>query len=174
MNNFSAETISKLKAFGIYQIVGGLIGIGLTVWLISMQTVISVLIMLMILFALILYSYSIYCGTLLVKQKFYKGLRLSNINQYLQLINFSVLGYGFQYISGAYFTVGVDLTDSFIFKLNFGVSSWQLQFNVGGDLTLINFNIVALLLILFIEKMKKKIEPEQAIETQFSEPLEVR
>jgi hypothetical protein len=91
------------------------------------------------------------------------GLNHSLINQYLQLVNLSVAGYGFKYISGFYVSAGLDLTNSSIFKMNFGISTWSLQFNIDSEVVLININFVALFLIVFIDKLKKKINEHKMI-----------
>ena len=158
--SFSKDISTKLKGLGIYQIAGGIVGIGLTIWLIANQETVPGFFLLLILVALGLNSYSIYCGTLLLKHKA-NGLNHSLINQYLQLINFSILGYGFQYISGVYLSAGVDLTNSIDFKFNLGISAWQININSDNEVVLINLNFVALYLIIFIDKLKKKIIVEK-------------
>ena len=159
-NNFSKERISKFNALGIYQIAGGIIGLGLTIWIISGLTTITGLLLLLLLIAIGLYSYSIYCGILLLKKK-KSGLEHSLINQFLQLVNFSIFGFVFQYISGVFLSMDFDLTNSLNFTFNIGISSWQITINGDTEPLIINFNFVALLLILFIEKLKREIKKEQ-------------
>ncbi len=159
-NNLKKDTVSKLKALGIYQIAGGVVGLLLTIWSILNLAAISALLILILLIAVILYSYSVYCGILLVKNKI-AGLKHSLINQFLQVINFVISGFAFKYISGVFLTVGIDLTDSFYFLFNIGISSWQISLFDDSEPFLINFNLVALFLILFIEKLKRKIDKEQ-------------
>lgn len=81
-NGFTKATISKLKALGIYQIAGGIIGLLLTILIIADLKIASSLLLLIIVIAVGLYSYSIYCGILLLKNKVY-GLIHSLFNQYL-------------------------------------------------------------------------------------------
>ena len=158
-NNFTKDTASKLKVLGIYQIAGGIIGLLLTFWIIAGLTAFSGLLLLVVLIAIGLYSYSIYCGTLLLKNKIL-GLRHSSINQFLQLINLIIAGFAFQYISGVFLTIGLDLTNSFNFIFNIGISSWQININGDTEPLILNFNLVALFLILFIENLKNKISKE--------------
>ena len=159
-NIFLKEISSKIKGLAIYQIAGGVIGLILTIWLIINQASVSGLLLLLFLIAIGLYSYSIYCGVLLIKQKS-NGLNHSYLNQYLQLINFSILGYGFQYIAGIFLSLGIDLTNSIDFKFNLGISAWQLKINSDTEMILINFNFIALFLIIFIDKLKNKISKEE-------------
>ena len=159
-HTISKETIAKFNALGWYQIVGGIIGLGLTIWIISGLTTIIGPLLLLLLIATGLYGYSIYCGSLLLKRK-ESGLSHSLINQFLQLVNFSISGFVFQYISGVYLSMGVDLTNSFNFTFNVGVSSWQLAINSDSESLVFNFNFVALFLILWIGKLRRKINKER-------------
>ncbi len=155
-NNFK-ELKPKIKALGIYQVAGGIIGLGLTLW--SMAGYINnIEYLLFILFsiALGLYIYSVYCGILLLKNS-KAGLKHSLINQGLQMVSFSFFGFAFQYIAGVYFTIGIDLTDGFYAKFKTGFSSWQIIVNNDEQLLFVNVNLVAIFLIFFIEKLKKRI-----------------
>ncbi|MBL7743794.1 MAG: hypothetical protein JNN00_10010 [Chitinophagaceae bacterium] len=165
-NNFSKEATSKFNAIGTYQIAGGIIGLGLTIWIISGLITITGPLLLLLLIAIGLYSYSIYCGILLLKKK-KSGLGHSLINQFLQLINFSLLGFVFQYISGVFLSIGFDLTNSLNFTFNIGISSWQITINGDTEPFIFNFNFVALFLILWIENLRRKINKEQ-IEKQIT------
>ena len=68
-NNFQKNISTKLKGLGIYQIAGGVAGLGLTLWIILQQSTVPGILLLLFLIAIGLYCYSIYCGTLLIKQK---------------------------------------------------------------------------------------------------------
>lgn len=133
---------------------------GLTIWIISGLTITTSLLLILLLVAIVLYAYSIYCGTLLLKKNI-SGLKHSLINQFLQLINLSIFGFTFQYISGVFVSAGVDLTDSFLFTFHLGVSQWQITVNGNKELLILNFNLVALFLILFIEKLRNEIRKQQ-------------
>ena len=158
-NSISKNISRKIKGLGIYQIAGGIIGIGLSIWLIASEGALSGIVLVLVLFAIGFFSFSIYCGSLLLKNK-ENGLRYSLINQYLQLINFSIGGYAFQYISGVFFSAGIDLTNSPAFKINLGVSAWQMNVNSEKEVILINLNFVAVFLIIFIGKLQKGINEE--------------
>ena len=158
-STFSKDITIKLRAFGIYQIAGGIIGLGLTVWLLTKLTEVLGFALILVLIALGLYAHSIYCGVLLLRNKI-SGLRHSTINQFLQLLNFAIMGYAFQYVSGVFLSIGIDMTNSFFIKFNLGVSSWAININSGGEDLIVNFNFIALFLILFIDRLKKKINAE--------------
>ena len=158
-NNLSKSVISRLKILGIYQIAGGILGLSLTVRTISGLTTTTYLLIILLLVAIGLYTYSIYCGTLLLKKNI-SGLKHSLINQFIQIINLSIFGFTFQYISGVFISAGLDLTDSLLFTFNVGVSRWQITINGNKEFLILNFNLVALFLILFIEKLRKEISKE--------------
>jgi len=155
-NNFK-ELRPKVKALAIYQVAGGIIGLVLTIWTMA-DHIDNIKGLLLILFsiALGLYIYSVYCGILLLKN-FKTGLKYSLINQALQMVSFSFFGYAFQYIAGVFFAVGIDLTDGFYLKFNTGLSTWQIIVNSGERLLFVNVNMIALFLLFFIEKLKKRI-----------------
>lgn len=90
-NNFK-EFKPKIKALGIYQVAGGIIGFVLTIWTIAgyIDSMKGILILLFSI-ALGLYIYSIYCGILLLKNS-KEGLKHSLINQALQMVSFSFFG----------------------------------------------------------------------------------
>ena len=139
-----------------HQIVGGLIGITVTLSLVKSVGSLPGFTQLIVVFAIGLYLYSIYCGLLLFR-KIKKGLAYSRVNQILQTLSFSILGYSFQYISGLFLNIGLDLTESFALKFNFGLSSWQFEINNGGSELAVNFNVVAIFLIILIEKLLNSI-----------------
>jgi len=149
---------SKIKGLGVYQIAGGILGLGLTVLAIPEKPSLTEILFLAT--TLGLYSYSVYCGIVLFTQK-EKALKYSAINQYLQLINFAVLGYGFEYISGGYLSVGIDLTNAMIFRFNMGFSNYQLNINTDNQEGLINLNLLALFLLLFINRLKMKSREQE-------------
>ena len=156
-NKISSEISIQLKALGIYQIAGGIMGFGLIIWLITLQSYWSGFLLFLYLIASALYAFSIFCGVLLLKNK-ETGLNYSLINQYVQLISFSMAGFAFQYVSGFFVSAGIDLTHSLLFKFHLGVSSWRININSDNEVILVNFNFIALLVIIYIDKLKKKIE----------------
>lgn len=162
MSNKSKDVELRLKALGIYQIIGGVLGTLLTLWMINLTSV-PILYLLLVLFVFALYGYSVFCGVLLL-QKRKDGLLHSKINQLLQVLSFSFLGYAFQYASGAYLSVGLDLTESLNFKFNLGISSWQVNINSDIPALIINVNVLALFLVTFINKLLKRVKEMEAKE----------
>jgi len=148
---------SQLKVLSYYQIAGGIIGLGLTIWLVITLISFQWLLLLLFLIAFLLYAFSIYCGVMLLRN-IETGLRFSKINQFLQIIHFTAFGYAFQYVSGIYLSVGIDLTTALNFTFNFGISSWQIKVNSEDPTIAVSLNLVALFLIIFIDKARDQIK----------------
>ena len=149
---------TKIKALGIYQIIGGLFGIGLTFYLLNTNNSFTLLVFLIILFILGLYCYSIYSGIILIKNV-EKGLTHSKVNQLFQLITFMAFGYGYQYTSGVFLFVGMDVTNSMEWNFSFGITStWKITVNTDDPNFFFNLNLVAIFLVVFIERTKQKLK----------------
>lgn len=159
-NKFSTQILQKVRPLAIYQIAGGIVGLGLSVWAISKLTSVPTLLILVLIVATVFYGHSIYCGILLLKKNI-SGLGHSLINQCLQLVSFSIPGFGFKYVSGINVSIGADLTNSFELIASMGLSSWEITINTYSDLFIISFNIVAFFIIIFIEKLRMKNRKSQ-------------
>jgi len=159
------ETISKislvkLKALGIYQIVFGILGVAFTAWLFEVRLYSPGWMQFLYFVPFGLYAYSIYIGTRLFKEDF-SALKYALINQYLQLIQFSIVGFGFSYLVGPFVSPGISLTNGFAITWGMGIMpAWNLQIaNHSGDV-IINCNVIALGLIIVIYKLQKKLLPQ--------------
>src|SRR6185312_8988857 len=106
----------KLKGLAYYQIIGGVLGICLTIWLLAQTGTITGLVIILFSVALGLYSFSIYSGQQLLKGNTKKGLRLSVINQILQTINFAISGFAYKYVAGLMLYVGIKYLDGLTFS----------------------------------------------------------
>jgi len=158
----SKDSKIRLKIFAWYQIVGGVAGLLLTIWLIAHLEQINGLILLIILFATGLYAFSIYCGRLLLTPKYPRGLRLSYINQVIQIPQFAMLGYAFWYVSGLMLTLGVIVGDGFNFTFNFSLTStYQISIATGETAFKLAINIAAIFALYFIDKLKTTIKGEE-------------
>lgn len=163
MQKMRSNIQPKLNALGVYQIIGGVQGLVFSYWIVNVSF--SIILLFDILFALGAYGFSICCGILLIR-KHKSGLICSKINQLLQVIQLVMLGYGFSYISGISFSVGLDLTDGAVIGLDFGLSNWKIAINSELETSMVRLNIVALFLIVVIDKWQEKlnaIEIEQQI-----------
>src|SRR5262245_46671187 len=130
MNTILSQDLkSKIKGLAYYQILGGTIGIGLTVWLIATTGTVSGPLMLIFLLAIGLFDFSIYCGLQLLKDNYKIALRLSTINQVVQTISFALPGYAYLFASGLLLSVGIDMTSEFKIDFNVSLPSFRFNFN---------------------------------------------
>ena len=147
----------KIKSLAYYQILGGIFGIGLTAYLFLTSNSYHVILILILILFLAIYSYSIFCGIMLLKKRML-GFKHSKINQLLQLIHFSILGYAFQYIAGLHISISIDLADLLNLKINLGTSTWEFAFNKNSETSIISVNLLAIFLIIFIDKQMNEHE----------------
>ena len=158
----SKETESDLTKLGLYQIIGGVVGLLIILLSIFRTPLLTGLTVLVYIFILLFFAYSIFCGTLCLKTK-KNALGHSITNQILQVIGFAMLGFAFKYVAGLYLTIGLDLTDSIKFSFGAGISKFDFNFNNEKDRLEVNFNLVAFALIYWIDKIMKKVKEEAAI-----------
>ena len=161
MKTKSSEALdTRLYSLALYQIIGGLVGLFFMVRIfLSLESVESLLVAFLVA-GIALYCFSVYCGVYLFIKKDY-GLRVSLLNQFLQLVSFSIAGYAFEYVSGLSITIDIDFTNLFNVGFSGGLSNWHLLFNGDASINFIRLNIFALLLIVFISRLRKKIQIEQ-------------
>ncbi|MBO0950677.1 hypothetical protein [Fibrella forsythiae] len=152
-NNLS----DKIRQLAYYQIVGGICGIGLVIWLVAQTKSVSGLSLLIFILAVSLYLFSIHCGRLLLKNKLDLGLDLSTYNQAIQVLNFALFGFAFKYASGLYIGVEIDYTDDFKFDVGLSLSALQINVNADKQIIQIGFNVLAVYLIYHIGKIREEV-----------------
>lgn len=139
------------KALGWYQIIGGIAGCLIAAWVANFTYQISAGQLLLLLFIALLYGFSIYCGTTLLK-KTVKGLSLSFVNQLLQTVQFGFMGYLFKFISG----ISISVNWQPVMKFHFGLepSTFAIQFNSDEMYAFIGVNLVAVFLAYYTIHIK--------------------
>jgi hypothetical protein len=169
INHLPRGIIKKLRALAIYQIIGGLLGLIITVLAIMGFHSFTPFIISLFAIAFGLYIFSLLSGWLLWNQ-YTSGIKCSLINQYLQIVQFTIAGWAYTYISGAYFSLGVDLTYSYKILIDFGiVSTWQLKAFTQSDAVQLSFNFVAILLVVFLTHVKRDLEDDVLLENLLTE-----
>lgn len=156
----SFETKDRIKILGYYQLIGGIVGLFLWIKMLINLDVITGLTFLFILIIGGLYSFSFYVGLITVKSKG-KWLLYSQINQIIQIFNISLLGYSFRFISGLGLITGFDWTESLLFKFNFYISDCSLSYNYNSDKIIMGFNIIAIGILYYINKLELSIKTEK-------------
>jgi hypothetical protein len=160
--NITTETQNELSKLGLYQIIGGAIGILLVLWLLYKTTDITQLVAVLIIVMSSFFCYSIFCGILCLKAK-ETALKFSFINQVLQIIGFSIMGYSFTYVAGIYLTIGFDYIESFKLKFGVGISSLKISLNTDPDLTRFDINIIGILVLIWVDRLTRKIKQERSL-----------
>ncbi len=154
MATFSRDTIFKLKALGLYQLIFAVAGLGVSLWFIIKFGFQDPRMSIVIFAVTVLYLFGIYSG-ILCFQKNPKCLLYSSINQYFQLAGFSITGYGFSYVAGLALNLGFDLTSDFTISLKLDLLSfWHVDVDSNSNLILIKLNLAALAVILIIDQVK--------------------
>jgi len=146
-----------IGGLGLYQILAGVFGF----YLFFQQTLMYIMSNFLIFLIITgLFLLSIFSGLLLFKKDKKRGISLSLINQILQLSQFKILGYGISYIAGIYLGVGFSDTPDihFLFKKSLFESSCYLSLKTNNFEISVVLNLVALLLVIFLSKIKKFIE----------------
>lgn len=151
---------TEFLKLGWYQIIGGTIGVLIILYSFFGLTQFSGLVILIYVFMLLFFAYSIYCGTLCIKNK-NNALTHSLVNQFLQILGFAVFGFAFAYVAGLYVSVGLDLSTSIEMKFNFGISKFDFNINREQERTEMHFNLVAFGLIYWIDKLMAKVKTEK-------------
>lgn len=145
----------KIKYLGFYQLIGGIVGILNMIRFIPNFTQINGNIFSLLMTIFLLYSFSIYCGYLLLKQRNIQGLNLSIYNQLIQIIGFGVLGYAFHYTAGIYCGFKLNLTNDTIATFMLGHSMARIDINGLERFTEISINFIAFVLLNLILNLKQ-------------------
>lgn len=159
----SRKSESDLFKLGIYQLTGGVIGLLILVWAALHTPFLTSLMVLVLFIVAVIFSYSIVCGILCFRLH-EQALRYSLINQILQLVSIAAAGFSFHYCAGIYLNFGINLTHTIRLDAGLGISGFIFNFNKEPDEMNLYINIVALLLIIWIERIKKRTNREQMLQ----------
>ena len=158
MQQVEKQLRKQITALALYQIVGGILGIVLTLWvMLQGEVVLTQQVLRFSLFAAGLFVFSILCGRLLFRNP-PRGLVLSLINQVLQVIYFAFGAYGFQYVAGLRIGFGFDMIGSWTFKFRVALSSFQFDLGTDTGQKFIAINLVALFLIFWMERLLEQVK----------------
>jgi len=159
----SRKSESDLFKLGIYQLTGGVIGLLILIWAALHTPFLTSFIVLVYCIVVLVFSYSIVCGILCFKLH-PQALHYSLVNQLLQLISIAIAGFSFHYCAGIYLNFGINLTHTIRLDAGLGISGFIFNFNKEPDEMTLYINIVALLLIIWIERIKKRTNREQMLQ----------
>jgi len=162
------STETTLLILGIYQIIGALLGFYLVAKILLNTQEINGLLLLFFLVAIGLYSLSMKAGSVLIRKEYKRGLILSIINQFFQVIAIAIGGYKYDFFSGAKLSAGFNFTNGFHMKLESElISEFGFSWNSGKEYY-IYVNLLAIVLMYIFmgiyEEMFKKKKDKMTIE----------
>lgn len=147
-----------IKIIGVYETLGGLVGVGILLW-VGLQGFFDSRLgsILIVLFAFLMYILSIISGYLILKGRYF-GLLLSRFIQVIQIPIFSIGGLSYLFVSGILLSVHLSSNGS-----NMAAGSNVLlgsKFNITfppqpDSTTIIGINIIALIAFLYLFKQTK-------------------
>ena len=140
---------------GIYQLLGGLLGIGLIIHYHYSAGGSSLLFLFLPVLAGLFFLYSTLCGVLCLRNH-ELALSLSSVNQLLQLISFSVSRFLFDYTAGIFFSINIGLGNGSSFDWESGFSRMHFRYDVPEGVTAIGINLVAVILLIMIDAIKTR------------------
>lgn len=139
------------KALAWYQVIGGITGLVVLAWVCNFTMVWNASLAVLLLLIALLYAFSIYCGTKLLKDPV-KGLSFSFVNQLVQTIHFGLMGYMFKFISGL--SIAVKWEPLLNFHIGLEPSSFMIQFATNELHAFVGINLVAAFLSYYIIHIK--------------------
>ena len=144
-----------LEIIGLYEIIGGSIGLGLIFYGTLALNKITLLGILFWLIVVTFYSFTIYAGAKLFKHH-EKKILLSEIVQYLQIISFGIFGYFLTLSAGLSFYLGFDYTLDFKLKFFFDIIPSKTQISYLSDQTTFYFyiNLIPILILILFDKIQ--------------------
>ncbi len=156
-----------IKGIGILEIIGGVSGIGIILWLMLQGIETNTYVFLIFLFAIGFYMYSIFAGIRLFKL-LEKGGFHSRILQYLQIPGISLLGITYILTSGGYLFVGYNSTEG-AFQFDFGVLASKFQINIinSDQGNFVYLNIMAIIVLVLLEKSIATIKEQKMVKENY-------
>ncbi|WP_294736630.1 hypothetical protein [uncultured Flavobacterium sp.] len=145
------DLVKKMRFLGYFQAIGSLLGIILVV-----LNIIDDFITIYTFVSLFVFCFSFYCGYHLLSEKYESGLKLSLINQLIQILSFSVFGFSYSYVSGLGLNFIVDVTQDVILNLQINITNFKMSFV--DQSTHVSVNLVAIIFMNYIFKWQKKLK----------------
>jgi hypothetical protein len=152
----STKSRNALLQLGLYQFVGGVIGAVACVLLVIRIGNVNGLVVLGGIIDFNLNLLSIYAGICCIRTRS-NAINLSFITQALQIFGFHVGSYGFLFYSGFGLLVGFDLSGITDYIFDYGIADFNFSYNSRPDVFTITINIFAVLLVIWIGRIQKRI-----------------
>ncbi|MGW9685373.1 hypothetical protein [Flagellimonas sp. 2504JD1-5] len=160
-----------LKGIGIFEIVGGVTGLGLIFWLMLQGTETNTFVLLILLFAIAFYIYSIFAGVKLFKHQ-ENDVRHSQIFQCIQILGISFGGFTYLMTSGGYLFLGYNFTEGNItFSFALVASKFQINLLNSSQGSFIYLNFLAILVLVILEKSLIIIQEQKKLKESYDQNM---
>lgn len=150
-----------LKGIGIFEILGGIAGIGIIFWFLLAGFEMNSYSFIIFFIAILFYSYSIFAGIVLFR-KTENGIFHSWILQFFQIIGISFNGITYLLTSGGKFLIGYQFTEG---KLTFNIAfGSEFDISISNlESNFIQINFIAIALIYVLEKLAKSLKEKKEL-----------
>lgn len=154
--------IRNLTILGIYQLIGGLWGLGLITYSLVGGFELNSIGIIFLIVGILLFGFSAYCGVACIKKE-RNALQLSRINQFLQLIYISGTYFGFVFVAGIGIFFGLDLEGGLLFRMKFEVTKLTFYFSEQSVEKQVAINLVALFLLFNFNTLIKEQKRQSSL-----------
>jgi len=142
---------------GFYQVVGGAIGLVLCLVGLGQFDTTNALIVGVMVGAILMYAYSVICGVFLLKVPTrLLRLRLSAVNQAVQVLVISSNSVTYKFVSGLAIIVGARTAPEMTLGLKFSLSSFLIHWGSANAEVFYGIDLIALILVvMIIQEMRR-------------------
>lgn len=131
---------------GIYQLIGGAWGLTLMIMYFFNSFSKTSFEIFFLMVGTLLFVFSTFCGIVCIKKE-NNALKLSRVNQCLQLVSLSGQNLGLMFVSGLGLFFGLDIERGLGFMFNFETSSLLMSFSEHSEDKKIAINLISLFLL---------------------------
>ena len=150
---------SNIKIIGLYQIIGGILGVGLTARIMLHTSDIGGALMMIFLAALFLFYHTIKAGiVILQKSRRKEGVLYSMIMQGFQIIGIGIGKYSYEFFSGAKLTIGFSSGEGSLIEFGAALSGFNFSINSGEPEYFLYFNILAIVILYVLTRIYRALE----------------
>ena len=150
----------KVNFIEIYQIIGGIIGLLFTSYLLfssSLSKYQNLMGYISLVTPFLFFGFCIYSGIQLNRKNYEHGLKLVFISLLMQLIAFDVFGLFYSAINGIGVKLTLDLTNDIIVGFDFHPSHFLIALNSSDDF-IVKINLVTIVMMFYTSKVFQKIK----------------
>lgn len=152
--------LRKINFIEIYQIIGGIIGLLFTSYLLfttNLSRYVGFIDWVSIITPFIFFGFCIYSGILLNNKRYVIGFKLVFISLIIQLLSFDILGLFYAAINGIGINLTIDLTKDIIVGFDFHPSQFLIAL-YSYENSIVKINLVAIAMIFYTSTVFQEIK----------------